>query len=164
MKHKETLFWKEDEPGEILESIQLTQVDFSADIFLHGVCGFFALALNKKFGYDIVAYAEENIMGLGWYERLIHLFCRKGDAFIDVRGVTEDEDAFLDEFSDFASRYSECFQIQPEELEKVLQKEMSQEEYQNFLEAAEELINRFQEGYTVSVTPRINPGACKSPD
>lgn len=149
MKCQETLFWKEEEPGEILESIPLAQVEFSADIFLHGVCGIFAPALHKKFGYDIVVLAEENIEGLGWYARLIHVFCRKGAAFIDVRGVTEDEEAFLDEFSNFTSRHDECFQIQPQELESVLQKEMSQKEYHDFLYAAENLIEKYQDGYQV---------------
>lgn len=149
MRYKGTLFWKEDEPGAILETVQLDRVKFSADIFLHGVCGIFALALHKKFGYDVVVLAEENIEGLDWYDRLIHVFCRKGSAFIDVRGVTADEEAFLDEFSDFTSRHDECFQIQPQELESVVQREMSLKEYHDFLYAAENLIEKYQDGYRV---------------
>lgn len=60
---RETLFWtcEGEEPCEALEKIDLGD-GMDASIFLHGVCGIFALALHETFGYGlwVVAFEPEN--------------------------------------------------------------------------------------------------------
>ena len=67
-----------------------------ADIFLHGACQLFALALHKKFGYD--AYKLETPDN-----SFAHCFCKynyKGiNFFIDVRGITSNINDVILEFT-----------------------------------------------------------------
>ena len=71
-----------------------------ANIFLHGSCQLFALALHKKFGYD--AYKLET-----HDNSFAHCFCKsnyKGiDFFIDVRGITSDINDVISEFTSNAN-------------------------------------------------------------
>src|SRR5699024_12778044 len=41
-----------------------------------------------------------------WENRLVHVYCQKGDRYVDVRGITDNEDAFFDEFADELDRKS----------------------------------------------------------
>lgn len=143
-----TLFWHDEDTCGALEKIDLGK-DIRADIFLHGVCGIFALALHNEFGYDILVAAEENTEGLPWDERLVHAYCCKDDAYIDVRGITEDEDSFLDEFSDFLDRHSEYFEISPAELKKSIVDLMTSSEYEWFYRTAVDLIQSNKEEYSI---------------
>lgn len=63
----------------------------TADIFLHGSCQLFSLALHKCFGYD--AYK------ITWEGQHIHYFCMidlgKNKIYIDVRGMTTDFNKFV---------------------------------------------------------------------
>lgn len=143
------LFWRYPDPCAELDKIDIGYMGYNASIFLHGVCGFFALALNEAFGYDIVVTAEENIDGTPWDERVIHIYCCEGGAFIDIRGITEDEDSFLDEFSDFMSRHDEFFEVSPETLQDVLCNAMRKEEYDAFYQAAKKLVEQYRDEYQV---------------
>ena len=63
----------------------------TADIFLHGSCQLFSLALHKSFGY--------NAYKITWKGRHIHYFCMidlgKHKIYIDVRGMTTDFNEFV---------------------------------------------------------------------
>ena len=63
----------------------------TADIFLHGSCQLFSLALHKNFGY--------NAYKITWEGRHIHYFCMidlgKHKIYIDVRGMTTDFNEFV---------------------------------------------------------------------
>lgn len=88
----------------ILAAANRGDYQFDAGAFLHGVCGFFALALYNAFGYSIEAVCElpeEEDEDIEWDQTLIHIFCKKGNKLIDVRGITDDDIEFLDEFNDF---------------------------------------------------------------
>ena len=73
----------------------LMNVDYNAEIFLHGFCHIFAYALHKKYGYKIFEF--KNPSGT-----MIHWCCIKKykgyKLFIDVRGITSNYNEFLDEF------------------------------------------------------------------
>lgn len=113
---RQTGFWNAEEPCEELEKLQLAFSGMTADIFLHGICGFFALALHERFGYEIrFVYDENEYKDLlddsdcetpSPFQYLTHIYCVKemkdgSLAYIDIRGVTTDEEAFFGEYDDF---------------------------------------------------------------
>ena len=53
----------------------------NADIFRQGACNVFARVLSRRFGYGV--YIMEKSPAL-------HIFCKKGEKYIDIRGWTED--------------------------------------------------------------------------
>ena len=70
----------------------------SAYSFLHGYCSFFALALAKKFKYEIhVLWVKEELTSY-----FCHAYCSfvyHGDTFfVDIRGITNDFNEMLEEF------------------------------------------------------------------
>lgn len=68
-------------------------------IFLHGICGVFALALHDHLGYPISAlhWRDEDPGDL--WAGLEHFFCiAPGRVYVDVRGSTGDFHAFCMEF------------------------------------------------------------------
>lgn len=68
--------------------------------FLHGVCGVFALALNGRLGYPIAALHWEDEAPDDLWTGLEHFFCIvPGGMYVDVRGTTDDFQAFCMEFS-----------------------------------------------------------------
>lgn len=72
----------------------------SAYSYLHGNCAFFALALAKKFGYDIhVLWA---ISPVTFTSCFCHAYCSfdyHGDTYyVDIRGITNDYDEMIKEF------------------------------------------------------------------
>jgi len=73
----------------------------SAEIFLHGYCDIFALALHQAFGYKMEQMADS-----AEPDTLVHAYCVSHNAagnkvFIDVRGVTGSEGALFGPFEDF---------------------------------------------------------------
>lgn len=106
-------FWDRKDPYKALCKVALppdgggSRMD--AGIFLHGVCGIFALTLAEEYGYPIyVTYAQpesefsddEDEPDLDWcVSNAIHFYCVEpvGDDtwYIDVRGRTKDWDQFM---------------------------------------------------------------------
>lgn len=124
-----------------LSHIPLNDI-FHADVFLHGVCGIFALMLHDMFGYLIEAVAEGNFdNSFPWQVRLIHIYCKRGNAYIDVRGAIDDWSDFLSEFSDIAdTEFAETLPLTAEQLREFLLQEMSEEELCEFCRMAKTLI------------------------
>lgn len=64
--------------------------------FLHGCCNEFADYLHSKYGYQIEAIRE--------YGHLIHMYCTAEidgvEHYIDVRGICDDFDEFMQDFTD----------------------------------------------------------------
>ena len=108
-----TGFWKYADPKEALASYRFKlkpgkdapEYEMDAGVFLHGVCGIFALALSDVFRYDIeLAYEqpdpdeEKTEDPLSCFNRLVHIYCTKQvegkTYYIDVRGVTESWETF----------------------------------------------------------------------
>ena len=73
----------------------------SAYDFLHGFCVTFAYALSKEYGYPIVMRERQNMDKQE--ANVVHCWCEKDGAFIDVRGITQSFQKFWDEFEDFDS-------------------------------------------------------------
>lgn len=151
----ETLFWtseSENGPCEALEEINLGD-GLDASIFLHGVCGIFALALHETFGYElwVVAYEPEDWEDEddAWTNRLVHVYCQKDGYYIDVRGITDDRNAFFDEFADFLYGDDEYIDIPATDLKDWISSSMSSEEYESFYSAAKDLIQKNFAGYQV---------------
>ena len=150
----ETLFWtcEGEEPCEALEKIDLGD-RLDASIFLHGVCGIFALALHETFGYEIWAVAFEpedwGDKEDTWENRLVHVYCQKGDCYVDVRGITDNEDAFFDEFADELYGDDEYIEVPATDLRDWIFESMSSEEYTFFHNAAMDLIQKHYAEYQV---------------
>lgn len=60
--------------------------------YLHGYCDEFALMLNTIYNYPIEV--------IFFSHRIIHAYCKVGNIFIDVRGITDDEELFFSEFTE----------------------------------------------------------------
>lgn len=150
----ETLFWthEDEEPCEALEKVDLGD-RLDASIFLHGECGIFALALNEMFGYEIwvVAFEPEDWGDEEdtWENRLVHVYCQKGDCYIDVRGITDDWDAFLDEFADELYGDDEYIDVPVTDLRNWIFESMPSETYNLFHNAAMGLIRKHYAEYQV---------------
>ncbi len=68
-------------------------------IFLHGVCGVFALALHDRLGYPISAFHWRDEDPGDLWAGLEHFFCIAPDrVYVDVRGATGDFQAFCMDF------------------------------------------------------------------
>lgn len=143
----ETGFWKDIEPNESLARVALGD-DADASWFLHGFCGIFALALHERFGYEIEVAAEEDIDGLPWESRLVHIYCRHEGLFVDARGAVGDKKRFLCEFEDFYIE-SDCFPVTKEELEAFLHSQMPDKETAKLKKKAEKLLEDFSAIYDV---------------
>lgn len=150
----ETLFWtrEDEEPCEALEKVDLGD-GLDASIFLHGVCGIFALVLHETFGYEIwvVAFEPEDWGDEAdtWENRLVHVYCHKGDRYVDVRGITDNEDAFFDEFADELYGDDEYIEVPASDLRDWIFESMSSEEYTFFHNAAMDLIRKHYAEYQV---------------
>lgn len=123
-----------------------------ADVFLHGVCGIFALVLQDMFGYPIEAVAEGDFdNSLPWQARLIHVYCRQNDTYIDVRGAIDNWDEFLSEFSDVAyTNFTETISLTNEQLREFLMQEMSENEMREFCQMAKALIEDNKFAYSLN--------------
>jgi hypothetical protein len=60
--------------------------------YLHGYCDEFALMLNSVYGYSIEV--------IFFCHKIIHAYCKVGDFYIDVRGITDDKELFFSEFTE----------------------------------------------------------------
>ena len=142
-----TLFWDCEDPGFALEQVPIGR-GATAAWYLHGVCGIFALALHDIFGYAIVVAAEENIDGSPLESGLVHVYCQDGDYYIDVRGVTDNWDAFIDEFADFLGGYDDEYaEMSADDLRGLCGLEMSAEEFEWLYQAAAKLIQEHYDDY-----------------
>ena len=131
----------------VLETIRFLDHTMDATAFVHGICGIFALALNNKFGYPIY-YIETTEEDDGYeYEQLVHIFCMKDNMYIDIRGMTTEEDSFFVEFNDFLDSGSRILDTSQEECLLFVKESMSEEEYDIFLRAAESIIDEHMDWY-----------------
>lgn len=144
---RNTLFWNDDDPCTALEQVNIGR-RMDASIFLHGFCAIFALALHETFGYDIKVVAEADLDG-PWQSRLIHVYCRDNDDnYIDVRGITDDEYAFLGEFDYFSSVYdNDSFTLSENELRDFSCRKIPKDEFDWLYGAAQNIINAHRDGY-----------------
>ena len=128
-------------------------IPMDAGVFLHGNCGIFAMALHERFGYSIehvVAPAddddddeEDSVPGT----QLVHIYCLDGDTLYDVRGGTDDEDFFFEEFSDWVDGREDYYPMGPDECHEFVLGCMSKEEYQEFYTAALKFIDEHESWY-----------------
>ena len=84
------IFFKESDDEDVQDSVDY-QFE-NASVFLHGACHLFALALHEKYGYPVYQlYYRDSVY--------FHAFCKavyhKQVAFIDVRGITTNEEEFV---------------------------------------------------------------------
>ena len=140
--------------NEALHSIKCETVG-DAQAFLHGFCGFFALALAEDFGYPITVYAEpakdeDDPVA----NRIIHIYCHSGNNYIDVRGVSTDEPKFLDEFADFISRRPEWDDVIEgfpiDDLTDMLSGMCTEDEFARIMTDAKQLIKNYHNIYSVN--------------
>ena len=84
---------------------EVSYKNITPDWFLHGNCDIFACYLHEKYGYEMEAVYEYNSK----YDalQLIHAYCtaeiNNKTVYIDVRGITDDWDEFIEEFDDWYS-------------------------------------------------------------
>ena len=60
--------------------------------FLHGCCNEFADYLHRTYGYKVMAILEHG--------QLIHMYCETDSGYIDIRGVCDDFEEFMQDFTD----------------------------------------------------------------
>lgn len=126
-----------------------------AGIFLHGVCGVFALALHDRFGYDIwqVSGYDETDMDpedddAAPDEFLLHIYCVCGEKLIDVRGTTDDEEEFLSAFEDLCcTEDTSGYPYAAVECREFVQTSMRESEYQLLYAAAMSVIDKHPQWY-----------------
>ena len=145
-----TGFWKSAAPEYLLANEHIGKGE-NALCFLHGVCGVFALALHNTFGYQIEVAADTDVDGTPWEERIIHIYCRDGqENFVDVRGITNDEDSFIVAFEDFfIPKYGEYINIQEDNLRKFLSKCIDEDALSWLYNEAILLIHRYAGEYKI---------------
>lgn len=102
-------------------------------IYLHGVCGVFALALHDRFGHSIEALLDDN--DLPMWSRMVHLYCPVKvlgqQGYADVRGITTSWDEFLEEYAELRSTW-ERQPVDPDELREQLLLEMDKDTLEQF--------------------------------
>ena len=156
------LYLTSDDPSEELEKIIVKPdtansyyPEVSADWFLHGVCGIFALALHKRFGYAIryLNGLDEDVdEGEAPEEFLLHIYCVTDDGlFVDVRGITEDEDKLIDPFLDLCDKNNVSgYDYDADECEKTIKDDMSSEEYDTLYSVANSIIDLHPDWYSIT--------------
>ncbi len=114
----ERYFWHEDYLDredilceDILISKDQSVLSLNFYQFLHGFCDIFAVALAKRFDYDVlVAFCRD--WSTGKYRYLVHSYCidKKGN-HIDVRGVLPPNSGLdmLEEFEEYGAE-NVCYQ------------------------------------------------------
>ena len=110
-------------------------------IYLHGVCGVFALALHDRLGYPIEALLDDHD-GLLW-SRAVHLYCPVKvlgqQGYADVRGITTNWEEFLEEYAKLSDTW-ERQPVDPDELREHLFMEMGEDTLEQFYRGAVRLI------------------------
>lgn len=112
-----------------------------ATIYLHGVCGVFALALHDRIGHPIEALLDDN--NLPMWSRIVHLYCPVKvlgqQGYADVRGITTSWDEFLEEYAELSGAW-ERQPVDADELRDQLLMEMDKETLEQFYRDAVRLI------------------------
>lgn len=112
-----------------------------ATIYLHGVCGVFALALHDRLSHPIEALLDDSDGPL--WSRLVHLYCPVKvlgqQGYADVRGITTSWDEFLDEYAELSGAW-ERQPVDPDKLRERLLSEMDKETLDRFYRGAVRLI------------------------
>ena len=140
----------------VLEKISVVAggINFDAAVFLHGVCGIFALALHDRFGYKLDWVLDDEYEGGNPWAHLVHVFCSITDsedilATVDVRGISDDFELLFDEFADFVD-YPGVWVSPPsrEELEREMIREVGAETYKEYYQAAMTIIEEHPDWYS----------------
>lgn len=80
---------------------------YDMNVYLHGFCTIFALALHEAYGYPVTLICDDDMNpGDDPLTYLTHAYCTwttpDGNAiYIDVRGMTADRHGFMSEFKGF---------------------------------------------------------------
>ncbi len=123
-----------------------------ATIYLHGVCGVFALALHDRLGHPIEALLDDS--DLPMWGRLVHLYCPVKvlgqQGYADVRGITTSWDEFLEEYAGLSDTW-ERRPVDQGELREQLFMEMDKDTLEQFYRDAVRLIRETPWAYDGSL-------------
>ena len=139
--------------AEELENIRFcvgNDEEVDAGIFLHGICGIFALALHDRFGYPIehvVVLEEPDDEDDEPYNDLIHIYCFSDNKFYDVRGWTDNEDLFFDEFSDWIDGNEDYLPLDSETCKEFVKEYMCETQFTELYNIALSIIDTNPERY-----------------
>lgn len=124
----------------------------AANKFLYGECGVFAMALHQKFGYEIQAIAEretEETIGIPAKDRVIHIYCRDtNNRFVDIRGGYQSY-FFFDRFGINSPAECDSVQLSDKDWESELIHLMGEQNYQNELTEALQIIDRSMKNHFI---------------
>lgn len=142
-------------PYELKEELVLRNMLFmdntmDATVFVHGVCGIFALALNERFGYPIYQILDlrDDDDDSEPYSQLVHIFCMDDENYIDVRGMTDNDELFFDDFADDLGSDTDIFPLLASSCKKFIQESMSEDEFEILNAAAKSIIEKHIDWYT----------------
>lgn len=141
-----------NDPAEVMNSTYLdVERRYDAGIYLHGICGVFAAALAKKFGYEICMLRDaEDEPGI---DSALHIFCvcnnseAHGQLFVDARGITDNRHDVIGEFGAFFE-VPVIEWITLPELEIMLNRDLGSS-YGSYLHYAVKLIQEHPDYYIV---------------
>ena len=111
MKHVDGFYFMEHAPifGSKTDEVQHHVSPYD---FLHGWCDIFAFALYETFGYPIYCIKEKKQDKIA-----IHYYCKPqhpDGCVADVRGITNDDFLFLQEFEEWLENSSYTYKVNPQ--------------------------------------------------
>ena len=139
-KSRGTLFWNCKDPDSALCALHIGR-DATGEMFLHGVCGIFALALYYEYGYQLMALRDRKDP-----LDIVHIYCEDNGHLIDVRGITDDKEAFTAEFSDVIDDETVEEPIDEAEVQSIIE-EMPEDIYHWLMDEAQKVIDEWRSGY-----------------
>ena len=145
----ETGFYLMKEPEEALESVTLEPNGpfENMNVYLHGICGCFAIALHDLFKYQITYFVDSEDEPKP--TNLIHAYCQNNGMLIDVRGATKDETACFSAFEDFFTD-PVIIETTRQELYKQITTEMGTETAEKYIDLAKKFIQAHEDVYNTS--------------
>lgn len=169
-------FYTKPDVDEALENLFFNaNSDICGEMFLHGVCGIFALALHDTYGYNIgwilddeeddeeddcipwnlddkISNKSESCYN-PWYH-LVHIFCyhensKENTVFVDIRGCQTDKSKFEEGFEDFFVEPNYEFDLSYDDLKDKICETMSKETFKEYYDAAIYFIKEGKDIYKI---------------
>lgn len=126
-------------------------------VFLHGMCGIFALALHDRLGYNLGWILDDEYEGENPWAHLVHLLCYQPDTedgnpctWIDVRGATDNYRDFCEEFEDFFDFPGTCVEPpDPDKVRETIISEVGETGFNLLYQEAKAFIGQHPDWYTI---------------
>ena len=122
----------------------------TADEYLHGMCGMFAIALADRFKYSLYAICDHREDGDKANDQPLHFFAvDSSNRYIDVRGIMTDKKQLYDPFEDFIHGEPFVASSGNQEIRNIINNNpnMTYDKFTAWYTAAQELIIQYPVNY-----------------